>query len=63
MNRDASLTTVGVSEPRTDAREKVTGRAVFITDIKIPGMVHAKLWRSPLPHARIKGIDTALAGH
>jgi CO/xanthine dehydrogenase Mo-binding subunit len=52
---------VGVSLPRTDGREKVTGRAVFITDLHIPGMVHAKLWRSPLPHARIRGIDMAAA--
>ncbi|WP_143309545.1 xanthine dehydrogenase family protein molybdopterin-binding subunit, partial [Candidatus Entotheonella palauensis] len=52
---------VGASLPRTDGREKVTGRAVFITDLHIPGMVHAKLWRSPLPHARIRNIDTAAA--
>lgn len=61
MSGNASLTTVGTSAPRADAREKVTGRAVFITDIRIPGMVHAKLWRSPLPHARIKGLQTTQA--
>jgi CO/xanthine dehydrogenase Mo-binding subunit len=52
---------VGTSPVRTDAYEKVTGRAVFISDMRIPGMVHAKLWRSPLPHARLKGIDTTAA--
>lgn len=61
MSGDTPLTTVGTSAVRADAREKVTGRAIFITDIRIPGMVHAKLWRSPLPHARIKGIDTTQA--
>ena len=55
------MNVVGTSPVRTDAYEKVTGRAVFISDIRIPGMVHAKLWRSPLPHARLKGIDTAAA--
>src|SRR5262245_1963266 len=52
---------VGTAPIRTDAVEKVTGRAVFISDIRLPGMVHAKLWRSPLPHARLKGIDTTAA--
>ncbi|HEY7711733.1 MAG TPA: xanthine dehydrogenase family protein molybdopterin-binding subunit [Candidatus Entotheonella sp.] len=52
---------VGASVPRVDAQAKVTGQAVFITDLHIPGMAHAKLWRSPLPHARIRGIDTSAA--
>jgi CO/xanthine dehydrogenase Mo-binding subunit len=52
---------VGASLPRVDAREKVTGQAVFITDLQIPGTAHAKLWRSPLPHARIRRIDTRAA--
>jgi CO/xanthine dehydrogenase Mo-binding subunit len=52
---------VGTSPVRTDAHEKVTGRAVFISDMRVPGMVHAKLWRSPLPHATLKGIDTTAA--
>ena len=52
---------VGASVPRVDAQAKVTGQAVFMTDLNIPGMVHAKLWRSPLPHSRIRGIDTSAA--
>src|SRR5687768_14908737 len=55
------MNVVGTSPVRTDAVEKVTGRAVFISDIRLPGMMHAKLWRSPLPHARLKGIDTTAA--
>jgi CO/xanthine dehydrogenase Mo-binding subunit len=55
------MNVVGTSPVRTDAYEKVTGRAVFISDLRIPGVVHARLWRSPLPHARIQGIDTAAA--
>jgi CO/xanthine dehydrogenase Mo-binding subunit len=57
----ASHTVVGTSPPRTDAREKVTGQAIFITDLRIPGMVYAKLWRSPLPHANLRTIDTSAA--
>ena len=52
---------VGSPAPRVDTREKVTGSARFITDLIVPGMVHAKLWRSPVPHARILGIDTGRA--
>ena len=51
---------VGTSVPRVDAPAKVTGRAVFITDLQIPGMAYAKLWRSPLPHAHIRNIDTSV---
>jgi CO/xanthine dehydrogenase Mo-binding subunit len=56
-----TLRVVGTSPPRLDAREKVTGQAVFITDLQIPGMAHAKLWRSPLPHARLRTINAAAA--
>jgi CO/xanthine dehydrogenase Mo-binding subunit len=52
---------VGTSPHRTDAREKVTGQATFITDLRLPGMVYTKLWRSPLPHARLRAIDTTTA--
>ena len=56
-----SLHTVGTSPQRLDAREKVMGRATFITDLRVPGMVYTKLWRSPLPHARLRAIDTTAA--
>ncbi len=53
---------VGRSLERADAREKVTGAAQFATDFRLPQMAYAKVWRSPLAHARIRGIDTAAAG-
>ena len=53
--------TVGKSEPRFDALDKVTGKAVFCTDLSFPGMLHAKILRSPYPHAVIKSIDTRKA--
>ncbi len=40
---------------------KAAGRAVYGTDLKMPGMLYGKILRSPCPHARIKKIDTAAA--
>jgi len=48
---------VGTSMPQVNAREKVTGTAVFVADMSLPQMLHAKVLRSPVPHARIAHID------
>lgn len=52
---------VGRSVPRVDALEKVTGKAKYSADLKLPGMLYAKVLRSPYPHARIVNIDTSKA--
>jgi 4-hydroxybenzoyl-CoA reductase subunit alpha len=52
---------VGVSRRRVDARAKVTGSTVFADDIDLPRMLHCKLLRSTLPHARITKLDVAAA--
>ena len=52
---------VGVSIPRPDGPEKVTGRVQYVADIKPRGMLHAKLLRSPHAHANILRIDTSRA--
>src|SRR5690242_2166598 len=52
---------VGLSIPRPDGPEKVTGRVQFVADIKPRGMLHAKLLRSPHAHAGIVRIDTSRA--
>lgn len=52
---------VGKPLPRIDSLEKATGTATFTTDLKLPGMLHAKVLRSPYPHARIVSIDTTEA--
>lgn len=57
----SGLKYVGRSVPRVDGPEKVTGRAVYTVDVKLPGMLTAKMLRSPLPHARILNIDTSRA--
>jgi CO/xanthine dehydrogenase Mo-binding subunit/aerobic-type carbon monoxide dehydrogenase small subunit (CoxS/CutS family) len=56
-----ALRVVGRSVPRTDAVEKVTGRARYVTDLEVPGMAHAALLRAPYAHARIVRIEAARA--
>lgn len=53
--------TIGRDTPQIGARAKVTGRAMYAGDLQLPGMLHAKVLRSPYPHARIRRIDTAAA--
>src|SRR5512139_58504 len=52
---------VGKRIPKMDAEEKVTGKAVYIHDLKIPGMLHGKILYSSHAHAKIKSIDTSKA--
>jgi CO/xanthine dehydrogenase Mo-binding subunit len=61
MSRRAPLTVVGRSVRRLDAREKVTGRARYVSDLELPGMLHARLLRSPYPHARIARVNVERA--
>jgi CO/xanthine dehydrogenase Mo-binding subunit len=44
-----------------EASEKVTGKAVYTSDVYLPGMLYAKVYRSPYAHARIKHMDTGKA--
>jgi len=52
---------VGKPIPRMDAVDKVTGDGEFVADIKLSGMLYAKILRSPHPHAYISDIDTGAA--
>ena len=52
---------VGRRALRDDAREKVTGSALFLDDMKLAGMLYGKALRSRYPHARIVRIDTSAA--
>ncbi|HLX49779.1 MAG TPA: molybdopterin cofactor-binding domain-containing protein [Streptosporangiaceae bacterium] len=42
-------------------QDKTSGAAIYAGDVRLPGMLHAAICRSPLPHARILAIDTAAA--
>ena len=48
---------VGTSTPREDLPRKVTGQPSFIQDLKIPGMLHARLVRPPGPAAKLVSLD------
>ena len=52
---------IGKRIPKADAEEKVTGRAVYIHDLVVPGMLYGKILYSSHPHARIVRIDTSRA--
>ncbi|MGH7832873.1 MAG: xanthine dehydrogenase family protein molybdopterin-binding subunit [Candidatus Binatia bacterium] len=52
---------VGQSVPRIDGADKVTGRGVYASDVKLSGMAHAKILRSAVAHARIRRIDASRA--
>ena len=52
---------VGRSLPRLEAREKVTGRAEYTHLMQLPGMLHAKIFRSTVAHGRIKSVDVGEA--
>ena len=56
---------VGTYRPRIDGPDKASGRAEYLDDvalgIRFPGLLHAKVLRSPFPHARILRMDTAKA--
>jgi CO/xanthine dehydrogenase Mo-binding subunit len=52
---------VGRSVPRLEGRDKVTGRAEYTHTMRLPGMLHAKIFRSTVPHGRIKSVDTRAA--
>jgi CO/xanthine dehydrogenase Mo-binding subunit len=52
---------VGTRPIRPDGVEKVTGKAQYGADIRLPGLIHGALLRSPHAHARIVSVDTRAA--
>jgi CO/xanthine dehydrogenase Mo-binding subunit len=59
--QEAKFKGIGTRPIRHDGVDKVTGRAQYGADISLPGMLHAKVLRSPHAHARIKSIDASAA--
>jgi len=49
---------VGRRVPRKEDKRLLLGHAQYVADIKLPGMMHASLVRSPYAHARITAVDT-----
>jgi xanthine dehydrogenase molybdenum-binding subunit len=61
MSTPTQFKVIGTRPIRHDGVDKVTGRAVYGADVYLPGMIHGRLLRSPVAHARIKSIDTSAA--
>jgi CO/xanthine dehydrogenase Mo-binding subunit len=55
------LSIVGQRIPRVEGEDKVTGKGLYVADMKLPHMLYGKILRSPLPHAKILNIDTSKA--
>jgi carbon-monoxide dehydrogenase large subunit len=57
----ATRTWIGKDVPRLEDPRLLTGRANYTDDVRLPGMAHAAVLRSPQAHARIVRIDTSRA--
>ena len=56
-----STRSFGQPATRNEDQRLLTGSALFVDDVELPGMRHAALLRSPYANARILGIDTVAA--
>ena len=52
---------VGRSLPRLESAAKVTGHADYVHNLRLPGMLHVKVFRSSIPHGRIRRLDVSAA--
>ena len=57
----AELAIVGHAHRRIEGVAKVTGRTRYTHDLRFPGMLHARILRSPYPRARVRRVDTSKA--
>jgi CO/xanthine dehydrogenase Mo-binding subunit len=55
------MAAVGQALPMIDARERVTGTISYVLDVELPGMLHARILRSPFPHALLTRVDARAA--
>ena len=52
---------VGKAVPRVDAYERVSGSAIYPSDVSLPNMLYGIILRCPHPHARVKHLETGKA--
>jgi len=50
---------IGRATPRLEGRSKVTGRADYVHNLRLPGMLYGKIFRSTVAHGRIRSIDVS----
>ena len=55
-----TLHVAGTSVVRRDLEAKLTGEARYTADLKLPGMLHGAVLRSPHPHADVAGIGRGI---
>ncbi len=60
-NANVKFRLVGKSLPRIDAPDKVFGKTIYAGDYVMPGMLHAKVLRSPLASAQLTRLDVSRA--
>ena len=60
-NDSVATREIGRSIPRLEARAKVTGTAEYVHNLRLPGMLYAKIYRSTVAHGRIRNIDVSAA--
>ena len=63
LKSHAQYRVVGKSVPRADIRDKLLGREVYNTDIRVPGMLHGRIIRPPLAGAVPVKVDQAALSH
>ena len=52
---------VGARVPRYDGIEHVTGRTTYVDDVRVPGTLWVKAFRSPVHHAGLANLDVSRA--
>jgi xanthine dehydrogenase YagR molybdenum-binding subunit len=52
---------IGQRLPRVDAYDRVSGTAVYPSDVRLPNMLYGAVLRCPHPHARVRQVDTSAA--
>ena len=61
MSTNGKYKVIGTRPIRHDGTDKVIGKAIYGADVRLPGMLHGQVLRSPHAHARIKSINTSKA--
>ena len=59
LSNPAARAVMGKSMPRVDIPLKVTGEPIYVQDLRLPGMVHARVARPPSYGARLRTLDTS----
>ena len=61
VKRPEEYRVVGQPVPRVDIPRKLTGASSFVQDVRLPGMLHARVVRPPSPGAKLVSIDASSA--